>query len=182
MKKIRLQLQSTKKIVSGLDINLLILVDQNNERQIAFVCSKELERQLALRVNNNPIKNTLLPEVMCWINPDMNKENYEILFSSISGGEYKVILINKITFEMLPISAPDAVLLATVAGLDMFIEEKLFYRQSMIFDETKEKISLPLNILSQEMLEEALNKAIIEEDFEVASCLRDELKRRTPIK
>ena len=104
MKKIRLQLQSTKKIVSGLDINLLILVDQNNERQIAFVCSKELERQLALRVNNNPIKNTLLPEVMCWINPDMNKENYEILFSSISGGEYKVILINKITFEMLPIS------------------------------------------------------------------------------
>ena len=73
-------------------------------------------------------------------------------------------------------------LLATVAGLDMFIEEKLFYRQSMIFDETKEKISLPLNILSQEMLEEALNKAIIEEDFEVASCLRDELKRRTPIK
>jgi protein-arginine kinase activator protein McsA len=39
-------------------------------------------------------------------------------------------------------------------------------------------ISVPLNTLTIEMLQEALDKAIKDEDYELASHLRDEIKRR----
>jgi protein-arginine kinase activator protein McsA len=39
-------------------------------------------------------------------------------------------------------------------------------------------MSLPINVISDEMLKSALDKAIKDEDYEMASHLRDEMKRR----
>ena len=39
-------------------------------------------------------------------------------------------------------------------------------------------VSIPVNVLSAEMLQKALEKAIADEDYEKASQLRDELNKR----
>ena len=58
------------------------------------------------------------------------------------------------------------------------MEEHLFNRQSVGNHADRNKIALPVNALSVEMLRQALDKAIEDENYELASMLRDELKHR----
>ena len=58
------------------------------------------------------------------------------------------------------------------------MEESLFKRQSVDYHANKNKIALPVNVLSMEMLRHALDKAIEEENYELASMLRDEIRHR----
>lgn len=51
-------------------------------------------------------------------------------------------------------------------------------RQSVRFSENSNAISMPVNTLSTEMLDKALQKAVEDENYELASHLRDEKKRR----
>ncbi|MBQ4295555.1 MAG: UvrB/UvrC motif-containing protein, partial [Prevotella sp.] len=53
-----------------------------------------------------------------------------------------------------------------------------FLRQSVPFTEGAVGVSVPVNVISNEMLKKALDKAVDEEDYEQASQLRDELLRR----
>ena len=57
-------------------------------------------------------------------------------------------------------------------------QENLFLRQSVPFTEGAVGVSVPVNVISNEMLKKALDKAVDEEDYEQASQLRDELLRR----
>lgn len=108
----------------------------------------------------------------------MNSDYYEIFFSSISDGQYQALLINKTTLEMTKMRASDAVLLANIAQLDIYMEETLFSKQSVPCESGKSKMALPVNALSRQMLEQALEKAITDENYELASNLRDELQKR----
>ena len=58
------------------------------------------------------------------------------------------------------------------------MEENLFKRQSVVCGSTKNKLAVPINTLTLKMLKKALDKAIEEENYELASLLRDELKHR----
>lgn len=178
MNKVQVLFKGITEIVGGSEMALLILTDQVEEKQIAIVCDKAMTREFNIRIGKAPLRHKLLPEVLCWINPNMNAEQYEILFNSISDGQYKVVLLNKNTLEMTPIRASDAILLASIAQLNMFMEEKLFIRQSVLFEAGKSRMALPVNVLSTAMLEDALQKAIKNENYELASNLRDELNKR----
>ena len=54
----------------------------------------------------------------------------------------------------------------------------LMNRQSVAYRENSRGVSLPVNTISDKMLQSALEKAILEENYELASHLRDEKKRR----
>ena len=51
-------------------------------------------------------------------------------------------------------------------------------RQSVPFEEDPHKLTVPVNAISTDMLKKALDKAIDEENYELASHLRDELLSR----
>ena len=170
MNKVQVFLKGLTEIVGGSKMGLLVLTNQMEDKQIAIVCDKTMAHELNIRIGQNSLRHKLLPEVLCWINPDMDTEHYEILFNSIEDGQYIVVLVNKLTFEMTPIRASDAILLAQI--------ERLFMRQSVPYELGKSKVALPLNALTSEMLEEALQRAIENENYELASNLRDELNRR----
>ena len=58
------------------------------------------------------------------------------------------------------------------------MEERLYMRQSVPFEEDPHKLTVPVNAISTDMLKKALDKAIDEENYELASHLRDELLNR----
>ena len=74
--------------------------------------------------------------------------------------------------------AADAVLFSLAADAPIYIEPELMQRQSVRFAEGTRGISIPVNSLSTDMLEQALQKAIAEENYELASQLRDEKRKR----
>lgn len=178
MSKVQLIYEGVSQIVGGPELGLLVLSDLTHTRQIAIVCDKHMEYELGLRTGEKSVTERLFPEVLCSVNPMMTSEHYEILFNSIVGGQYKALLVNKDDLTLTPIRASDAILLAHVAKLNIFMEEHLFKRQSVDSSVSQNKMALPLNALSFEMLHHALEKAIEDENYELASMLRDEMKNR----
>ena len=170
MSKVQLIYTGVSQIVGGPELGLLILSDLSHIRQVAIVCDSRMEYELSLRAAGTSLTERLLPEV--------TGEHYEVLFNSIIDGQYKALLVDKDDLTLTPIRASDAVLLAQVAKLDIFMEESLFKRQSVDYHANKNKIALPVNALSMEMLRHALDKAIEEENYELASMLRDEMRHR----
>ena len=181
MSKVQLVYVGMSQIVGGPELGLLLLSNLSQTRQIAIVCDHHMEYELGLRSGEKSITERFLPEVLCNINPMMTSEHYEILFNSIVDGQYKALLVNKDDLTLTPIRASDAVLLAQIAKLNIFMEEHLFNRQSVDSGKSQNKIALHVNALSVEMLHHALEKAIEDENYELASMLRDEMKKRSKL-
>lgn len=178
MEKIKLKLKGVAEIVGSDDVALLTLTDELEMKQLSVVCDRAMARQLSLRLAEAPLNNILLPEVLCGMMEDMDRQHYEVLINGLLDGQYKAVLVNKETLALTPIRVSDGVLLAMVAGLDIFIQVSLMRRQSVDFNSGSRGISIPVNTLSMDMLEKALNNAINDENYELASQLRDEMKRR----
>ncbi len=178
MEKIKLKLKGVAEIVGSDDVALLTLTDELEMKQLSVVCDRTMARQLNMRLADTPVKGILLPEVLCGLMDDMNRQHYELLINGLVDGQYKAVLVNKQTLSLTPIRVSDGVLLALVAGLDIFILVSLMRRQSVDYQNGAQGISIPVNTLSMDMLEKALSNAISEENYELASQLRDEMKRR----
>lgn len=179
MTKERLIFKGVSEIVGTEDLGLLILTDEAKERQITIVCDKAMAVQLELRIKKIPITRIMLPEVLCRMLKNNGGLDYELLIDNIIDGQYRTILYDKETMDPLLIRASDAVLLSIVANIPLYIEAGLMRRQSVMYNENAKGVSLPVNTISDEMLQAALDKAIADENYELASHLRDEKKRRT---
>ena len=179
MTKERLIFKGVSEIVGTEDLGLLILTDEAKERQITIVCDKAMAVQLELRIKKIPITRIMLPEVLCRMLKNNGGLDYELLIDNIIDGQYRTILYDKETMDPLLIRASDAVLLSIVANIPLYIEAGLMRRQSVMNNENAKGVSLPVNTISDEMLQAALDKAIADENYELASHLRDEKKRRT---
>ena len=77
----------------------------------------------------------------------------------------------------VPASLPDGVLLAISSNIPVKMERKLFEDASSINND-ENRIRVPLNLLPRKVVESRLAKAVEEENYEMASLLRDELIRR----
>lgn len=178
MTKERLIFKGVSEIVGTEDLGLLILTDEAKVRQITIVCDKAMAVQLELRIKNIPITKIMLPEVLCKLLKKQDAHDYELVMDNIVDGQYRTVLYDKDTMEPMIIRASDAVLLSLVGDIPLYIESGLMLRQSVPYNENSRGVSLPVNTISDEMLQAALDKAIADENYELASHLRDEKKRR----
>ncbi|MBM6993243.1 MAG: bifunctional nuclease family protein [Prevotella sp.] len=180
MQRVRLVFRSVSEIVGSTDIGLLVLTDSAEQRQVALPCDRHVLNEFSLRMENNPVVDKLLPEVLWNVIHWQSDLRLEIHIDQLVDGKYQAMLSNVDTLDEIPVSASDAVLLSFVSRGDISIlmEESLFMRQSTVYDSQAIGISLPVNTISDEMLQNALDKAVKNENYEMASHLRDEINRR----
>ena len=178
MNKVRLKFKSISEIVNSPGLALLVLTDEAEKRQISIVCDEVIAHQLTLRVGKVPATQALLPEVLWQLLNLHTNLSFEILINGLVGGQYKSIVYDTETLSPFSIRIGDAVMLSLIGNVPLYIEESLMYRQSVSFKEGSEGIAIPVNTLNVEMLEDALKKAIENENYELASHLRDEIRRR----
>lgn len=148
------------------------------ERQVTIVCDKNMEYQFGLRMSGQVNTNLLLPEVLTNVVKVQGGMRFEVLISDVIDGEYKCMLVNETTFESLPMRASDAILFALVSNSPIYMEYNLMMRQSVRFSADPHGMAIPINALSDVMLQKALDKAVTDEDYELASSIRDEMNRR----
>lgn len=178
MRKIQLIFQGVSEIIEGPDLGLLVLTDQMKERQITIVCDKHMEYQFGLRMSKETSTDRLLPEVLTNVVKQQAGMRFELLISDVIDGEYRCMLVNETTFESLPIRASDGILFAVVSNSPIYIEYNLMMRQSVRYSANPNGMAIPINSLSEDMLQKSLDKAVADENYELASYLRDEINKR----
>lgn len=177
MKRTRLHFEAVSTIVGKETIGLIVLVEDSRIRQIAIPCDEKTLHEFVLRMNGTDT-HQYIPEVLWQVVLHHVESDFEIFINDLINGEFRALLINATTLDMFSLRAGDAILLSVIARLPIYIEKNLFMKQSVSFAKNNRSVNLPLNTLSESMLTSALDEAVSAEDYELASHLRDELKRR----
>ena len=168
-------------------IGLVILANKDKTRQITFICDRDMALEIEIRVN------TSLKEKpnnhMCDIAATMLKRycppNCRIVIQSVTCGKFNTKLVMgeteaDITSDnALDIRMSDAVLLSLCSGTPILATDKLMKKVSTRYmDPASNAVNLPITILPDKMLADALEKALKQEQYELASRLRDEQQAR----
>ena len=168
MGKIRLKFNNISEIVGTMGIGVIVLTDEALTRQISITCDEDMIRAFGLRMAHAPGK--LLKETGHML---------EVYIFNLTDGQYRTLLIDNETKAVTNVRASDGVLMALANDLPIYIDEALMNSQSTPFDMAKtNRMSLPINALTDEMLQMALDKSIKDEDYKMAEYLNEELKRR----
>jgi bifunctional DNase/RNase len=178
MNKIKLKIKGVSEIVGTSELGILILTDELENRQLSIVCDKTTEYMFGLRLQNLPITEKLLPEVLWKEITMLSDSRFEIIIHDLIDGQYNAILNNVDTLTQIPIRASDAILLSMISQIPLYIEENLMDRQSVVYKKGSNGMAIPVNSLDEKMLESALAKAVMDENYEFASQLRDEINKR----
>ena len=150
-------------------------IDKMKERQITIVCDKAMEYQFGLRLNPKNRTDRLLPEVLTTVVKQQGEMRFEVLISDVVDGEYRCLLVNESTFESLPMRASDAILFALISNTPIYIDYNLMMRQSVRYSANANGMAIPINALSDSMLKKSMENAIADENYELASYLRNEI-------
>ena len=178
--RVRLVFRSVSEIVGGGDVGLLVLTDSDERRQVAMPCDRLLLRGFEARMGKYPLLDKLLPEVLWKVIRWQSELRFEVQIDTLGEGKYQAVLSNVDTLDGIPISAPEGVFLSFVSRGDVpvMMDRRLFMRQSTVYENDSEGISLPINTIGDDMLRSALDRAVRNENYEMASHLRDEINRR----
>ena len=90
----------------------------------------------------------------------------------------KAKLVNATSGSAYSLPQDEAVLLAVTAGLEIFTNMEVLQKFTTPFRKDVMSVALPIVGLPDSLLKKALEKAVEEENYEGASFIRDEMKRR----
>ena len=190
---IKLIIQGVTDIPAVPDTSVILLTDEKSQRTISVVCSKFYNWQIAKRrdkyVGSELIRSMAmksfsksLPEVLVGLLTKNSLYDYRVVIKSVMDGDYQSIVEDILDPDIrFDIHTPDALLFsyASDGKIPVYIEDDLWYKQSTpYFGDNAPGISLPLNTLSVELLKDALDKCIAEEQYEAAKQIKDELDSR----
>ena len=174
MKRTLLRFENIQQVVGDEHLAVILLTDETRQRALSVVCDEQMTQQMLLRLQSPNRCCAMLPEVLV----QMLSGKYEMMIYGIHDGQYQVVLADTDFKQSTRLRISDAVLLNIIAGYPLYIEEELMRRQCVPFKENVRGIAIPINTMDCQRLNMALEKAIDDENYELASQLRDELKRR----
>jgi len=177
MQRTLLKYDSIHQVVGSSELSIVNLVDEHRQRMLSVVCDADMTSQLLMRFDNPELCKTLLPEVLLKMLPS----NYELMIVGIFDGQYQVLLMDTVKGESVRVRMSDAVLLSIISDIPLYAENNLLKVQSVPYNESVKGVAIPINTMDMERLKLALDKAIAEENYELASHLRDEIERRKNI-
>lgn len=178
MNKIRLYYFSSNRVNESDEIGIIVLLDKVSNRELSIVCDKRVGDNIEMFANKPEMMNTSLAYVLCDI---LNKEtdfDFEIDIEDVNDGIYVTYLVNVTTSTKYRMKASEAVYMSTICGIPIYIDAALMKKQSIRHRDQTDSMSLPVNVVSMDMLQKALDNAITNEQYELASKLRDEIRNR----
>lgn len=172
---VRLKFENLQQAKSNDQVAFVQLTDMASKRVITIVCDDAMTQQIKMRLCHLPVCHLLLPEVLA---DQLSAEDYELQICDLDDGQYQTFLVDNVRRTSRKIRLNDAVLLTLISDIPLYISRDLMERQSFAYEENAHSIQIPINTMDVERLEEALRNAVEEENYLLASKLRDEIKKR----
>ena len=162
---------------SGLGI--LMLSDFEQTRTLGIPCDKPTYDFFFLHYSNyNELTSKAIPEVLWGILKERGLCNFEIDIKDNVDGEYVTDLVSLDTGSRYPMRVSDALLLAHIGELPIYIEENMMCPASGPEEFQINGLASILRLVESPLLKEMLPEALRIEDYELASAIRDELCAR----
>lgn len=175
MKRTLLRFENLQQVVGGDGLSVILLTDMSRHHALSVVCDEPMSQQLQMRIANPRVCRNMLPETLLSFLPS----SYEMMICGLFEGQYQVVLMNELG-DSVRLRMSDAVLLSIISNIPLYIEDRLFERQCFPYDEQSQSIAIPINTMDLPRLKMALEHAVEDENYELASQLRDEINRRHP--
>ena len=172
-----MKVYAISELVGNKDIGIIILADHNAARHIAVICDKACMQQLKLRLEKNKSCGSMLPETLSRIIDQQSGLDYRLLID----GTYQARIVGDGLIDDFCLRATDAVLLHLISKKPLYATAELMNNQSTPLIPGNPAMALPYNALSDNMLFDAMKSAVEQEKYEMASSIRDELRKRGKI-
>ena len=178
--KVELKIQELARGVSSNEMYILILCEVGSQRKLPLLLSRdEAQYIMALMMSSGefrPILNNTLHKITSAYGIIID----EVLLIETKDGSCKarVSMYQCGQLEQIVVDSAEAVILSLTYRCPIFASPKLL-ESTTVQNNGGTMIAIPMKTLSVELLREALNRAIKEENYELASQLRDEINRRT---
>lgn len=173
---IELQIVGLTRGVTLRNACILVLQAKGESNYLPVLISEEGHKRLARALNNGDYE---CSNMLLQLAEAMMIEADSVQILPPEDGEFMGLITMKQFGEMAFLSVPidQAMVFALNSGCPIKMERHMFNSMNRV-PNTEGAMSLPLNGMSNELLNEALQAAVDAENFELASVLRDELRKR----
>ncbi len=158
---------------------VVTLTDETETRAFSVVTDGTTGMDIKAHEENNKarIYNRAV-DVLCSILLRNVPTLYRIRLEGVVDKGFKAFLVDTETGEEMPLRCDEAVLVSMITGFEMYTTLDTIQRFSTPYNRNVMTVALPVLSLPNSLLKRALEKAISEENYESASFIRDEIKRR----
>ena len=194
MNKVSLEIIGLTYSESSTGAYVLILGDKNSQRRLPIVIGSAEAESIAVGIDHQRKGRPLTHDLFLRFAKEFGIEIMEVVINRFRDGVYYAMLVCKQGDDLTMIDArpSDAIAIAVRAGCEIYAYETVMDEAGIIMDDmeregTDEPDDGPINIgvdksnldlLTIEELEELLQEAIDNEDYQKAAEIRDEINRR----
>lgn len=178
MEKIKLVYQGAFAIPDAKEACVVTLTDAEEERALSIVTDKPMANEIKFRQLDKDVKHPHLVDVLARMICEQGSQAYHVVFEANGNIGPKAKLVNATSGSAYSLPQDEAVLLALAAGLEIFTNMEVLQKFTTPFRKDVMSVALPIVGLPDSLLKKALEKAVEEENYEGASFIRDEMKRR----
>ena len=171
--------KGTFSIPEADDACIITLTDEGEKRALYIVLEREVANEIKMHEKKMEDANCHLVDVFSKVLKDEGAVHYRIVFEGILNQGLKAKLVNVITDASYDIRPEMAVLLALKSDFEMCTSLDVLQKFSTPYNKNVMSVALPIMSLPDSLLHKALEKAVEEENYEGASFIRDEMKRRS---
>ena len=161
------------------DVCLITRTDEGEKRALYIVLEKEVANEIKMHEKMMEDADCQLVDVFSKVLKDEGAVHYRIVFEGILNQGLKAKLVNTITDASYDIRPEMAVLLSLKSDFEMCTSLDVLQKFSTPYNKNVMSVALPIMSLPDSLLHKALEKAVEEENYEGASFIRDEMKRRS---
>ena len=193
MNKVSLEIMGLTYSQSSTGAYVLILGDKNSQRRLPIVIGSAEAESIAVGIEKHKNGRPHTHDLFLRFAHEFGIEIMEVVINRFRDGVYYAMLVCKQGDDLTMVDArpSDAIAIAVRRGCEIYAYESVMEEAGIIMEDMEKQDDEPevdpinigagetsLDLLDMEALEELLQEAIDNEDYQKAAEIRDEINRR----
>jgi bifunctional DNase/RNase len=179
MDEVELKVHDMSSTLQPADAYALVLEEVNGERKLPIIIGAVEAQAIKVEMMEYKPPRPLTHDLFLTLMKEVGIELKKVLIYKVKDGVYySYLFIDKEGQELkIDSRTSDAIALAMRCGCPIYTTDEIIESEQLI-EAGDKAFTVKVNMLSIDILKESLAKAVEEEDYEQASHLRDEIRRR----